>query len=165
MNAQVALTSQYGQNQNCSCWSSGCGELDVLEVLDSGNTRCKSTLHMWPAGGSSDYFERPVNDTIKVGVIFYGKGELATIQLLDDIVSFPEVLTAGYVEQFIADLPPPNMHVDIISRKSRTTGNIRIQHTAHARALEMFNPLRSCGPPQAIVQHARRRHLPCNLAA
>ena len=107
MNAQITLTAQYGQNQNCSCWSSGCGELDVFEVLDSGNTRCKSTLHMWPAGGSSDYFERPINGTIKVAVVFYGKGEMATIQLLDDIVAFPDLLTPAYIEQFIADLPPP----------------------------------------------------------
>ena len=57
MNAKIALTSQYGENQQCSCWSTGCGELDVFEVLDTGNTRCKSTLHMAPAGGSSDYFE------------------------------------------------------------------------------------------------------------
>ena len=107
MNAKIALTSQYGENQNCSCWSSGCGELDVFEVLDSGNTRCKSTLHMAPAGGSSDYFERPINDTIKVAVVFYGKGKMVTMQLLDDIVTFGGVLPAAYIEQFVADLPPP----------------------------------------------------------
>ena len=58
MNAKIALTSQYGENQQCSCWSRGCGEIDVFEVLDTGNTRCKSTLYMAPADGSSDYFER-----------------------------------------------------------------------------------------------------------
>ena len=106
MNAKIPLTSQYGENQACSCWSSGCGELDVFEVLNSGNTRCKTTLHMAPAGGSSDYFERPVNGSIKAAVVFYGKGEKVIIQLLDDIVAFTEVLTPNFIEQFIGDIPP-----------------------------------------------------------
>lgn len=107
MNAAIALTSQYGENQQCSCWSSGCGELDVFEVLDAGNTRCKSTLHMAPAGGSSDYFDRPVKGSIKVAVVFYGRNETTVIQLLDDIVAFDDVLTEGFIESVIADLPPP----------------------------------------------------------
>ncbi|KAL8794335.1 MAG: hypothetical protein Q9195_003162 [Heterodermia aff. obscurata] len=107
MNAKIALTSQYGENQACSCWSSGCGELDVFEVLDTGNTRCKSTLHMAPAGGSSDYFERPANASVKAAVVFYGRNDTAIIQLLDDIVTFDEVLTTGFLEELVADLPPP----------------------------------------------------------
>lgn len=107
MNAAIALTSQYGENQQCSCWSSGCGELDVFEVLDTGDTRCKSTLHMAPAGGSSDYFERPVKGSIKVAVVLYGRNQTAVIQLLDDIVAFGDVLTEGFIESVIADLPPP----------------------------------------------------------
>lgn len=102
MNAQIPLTSQYGTNSACSCWTSGCGELDVFEVLDSGNTRCKSTLHMAPAGGSSDYFERPVEQTVKAAVVFSGANETVTIQILDEIVSFDEVLTDEYVHQFIS---------------------------------------------------------------
>lgn len=60
LNAQVPRTSQYGTNPDCSCWTSGYGEFDLFEVLDSGNFRCKSTLHMDPAGGSSDWLQRPV---------------------------------------------------------------------------------------------------------
>ncbi|KAL9008758.1 MAG: hypothetical protein Q9173_006150, partial [Seirophora scorigena] len=84
LNAQIPLTSQYGTNPSCSCWTSGCGEFDLFEVLDSGNARCKSTLHMAPAGGSSDYFRRPENGTIKAAVLFLGKNESARIQVLDD---------------------------------------------------------------------------------
>lgn len=36
LNAQIPRTEQYG---SCSCWASGCGELDVFETLDSGDTR------------------------------------------------------------------------------------------------------------------------------
>ncbi|KAL8842517.1 MAG: hypothetical protein Q9170_000471 [Blastenia crenularia] len=46
LNAQIPLTSQYGTNPECSCWTSGCGEFDLLEILDAGNFRCKSTLHI-----------------------------------------------------------------------------------------------------------------------
>lgn len=36
LNAKVPRTQQYGA---CSCWDSGCGEFDIFEVLDPGNTR------------------------------------------------------------------------------------------------------------------------------
>lgn len=99
-NAQIPLTSQYGTNPNCSCWTSGCGEFDVFEILDSGNFRCKSTLHMAPAGGSSDYFERPVNGTIKAAVVFTGAQEVAHIQILDDGQEFSATLSASTVASF-----------------------------------------------------------------
>ena len=70
LNAQIPLTSQYGTNSQCSCWTSGCGEFDLFEVLDHGNFRCKSTLHMAPAGGSSDWFRRPETSTITAAVVF-----------------------------------------------------------------------------------------------
>jgi hypothetical protein len=102
MNAQIPLTSQYGTNPACSCWTSGCGELDVFEVLDSGNHRCKSTLHMLPAGGSSDYFQRPVGQTVKAAIVFTGANETVTIQILDENVSFGKVLKDACVHQFMS---------------------------------------------------------------
>lgn len=88
MNAQIALTSQYGTNPECSCWTSGCGEFDLFEVLDSGNTRCKSTLHMAPAGGSSDFFVRPTTETITAAIVFDGDNEEAVIRILDGGATF-----------------------------------------------------------------------------
>lgn len=99
-NAQIPLTSQYGTNPDCSCWTSGCGEFDIFEILDPGNFRCKSTLHMAPAGGSSDYFQRPTKATIKAAVVFTGSNEVAHIQILDDGQEFDEFLEAGVVEGF-----------------------------------------------------------------
>lgn len=99
-NAQIPLTSQYGTNPDCSCWTSGCGEFDIFEILDPGNFRCKSTLHMAPAGGSSDYFQRPSEGTITAAVVFTGSNEVAHIQILDDGQGFDEVLEAGVVERF-----------------------------------------------------------------
>ncbi|KAL8916142.1 MAG: hypothetical protein Q9208_008679 [Pyrenodesmia sp. 3 TL-2023] len=98
LNAQIPLTSQYGTNSNCSCWTSGCGEFDLFEILDTGNFRCKSTLHMAPAGGSSDYFQRPENHTIKAAVLFMGSNQSARIQILDDNQMFGESLAAEVID-------------------------------------------------------------------
>jgi len=70
LNAQIPRTLQYG-NPTCSCWATGCGELDIFEVLAPGDTRAKSTLHGNApcSGGNSDYFSRPTNGTITVGVL------------------------------------------------------------------------------------------------
>ncbi len=100
LNAQIPRTSQYGDNPDCSCWTSGCGEFDLFEILDPGNFRCKSTLHMAPAGGCSDYFERPTVGTIKAAVVFTGSNEVAHIQILDFAQGFDAVLDAGVVEEF-----------------------------------------------------------------
>ncbi|WPH02498.1 Hypothetical protein R9X50_00536300 [Acrodontium crateriforme] len=83
LNAQIPRTAQYA---SCSCWSSGCGELDLFEVLSPGDDRCKSTLHSNIAGGDSDYFQRPVNQTMKAAVVF--NGENIHIKKLDDSYTF-----------------------------------------------------------------------------
>ncbi|KAL8714794.1 MAG: hypothetical protein Q9220_001307 [cf. Caloplaca sp. 1 TL-2023] len=103
LNAQIPLTSQYGTNPECSCWTSGCGEFDLFEILDSGNFRCKSTLHMAPAGGSSDYFKRPEGSSIKAAVLFTGSNESAHIKVLDDSQSFDESLAADVINAMTAD--------------------------------------------------------------
>ena len=101
MNAQIPLTSQYGTNPDCSCWTSGCGEFDLFEILDTGNFRCKSTLHMAPAGGCSDYFERPIKNTIKVAVVFAGINETASIHIVEDSQAFDNVLAGSVVDGFV----------------------------------------------------------------
>ncbi len=100
MNAQIPLTSQYGTNADCSCWTSGCGEFDLFEILDTGNFRCKSTLHMAPAGGSSDYFDRPTKSTIKAAVVFTGSNESASIHIIDDGQTFDGTLAESVVDGF-----------------------------------------------------------------
>ncbi|KAL8872001.1 MAG: hypothetical protein Q9174_002296 [Haloplaca sp. 1 TL-2023] len=98
LNAQIPLTSQYGTNPDCSCWTSGCGEFDLFETLDSGNFRCKSTLHMAPAGGSSDYFKRPEASTIKAAVLLSGSHHSAHIRILDNSQKFDESLAESVIE-------------------------------------------------------------------
>ena len=102
-NAQIPLTSQYGVNPDCSCWTSGCGEFDIFEVLDHGDMRCKSTLHMAPAGGSSDWFKRPTSETITAAVILAGREERAVIRVLDGAQSFEKSLGDAMVANWIKE--------------------------------------------------------------
>lgn len=99
LNAQIPRTLQYGA-ADCSCWTSGCGEFDLFEVLDAGNTRCKSTVHGNSAGGDSDYFVRPTGKTMKAAVLMIN--ENAHLQVLSDDYSFQNVLTADIVNAIVA---------------------------------------------------------------
>ncbi|KAL6715778.1 target of Sbf [Lecanora helva] len=101
LNAQIARISQYGTNPDCSCWTSGCGEFDLFEILDSGNFRCKSTLHVDPAGGSSNWFQRPVGSSMTAALIIGGMEEVAAIRVLDQDQSFSEQLDKGTVDGWL----------------------------------------------------------------
>lgn len=86
LNAQIPRTLQYGL-ESCSCWSSGCGEMDLFEVLTAGSDKMKATIHDKQGnngGGPSDYFSRPTSGTMSAAVIF--EGESVTLVKLD---SFP----------------------------------------------------------------------------
>ena len=102
LNAQIPNTLQYGE-ASCSCWASGCGEWDIFEVLDSGNTRAKSTFHGNPSGGDSNYFNRPTNSTMKAGVIFDGTANSGHIVVLPDDTVIDNSITgdvvAGWINQ------------------------------------------------------------------
>lgn len=101
LNAQIPLTSQYGTNGNCSCWKSGCGEFDIFEVLDHGSHRCKSTLHMKPAGGSSDWFMRPMDEPITIAVVFGGEEKGVLVRVLQGSQDFAPILENGLVESWM----------------------------------------------------------------
>ena len=96
LNAQIPRTLQYGSS-DCSCWESGCGEMDIFEVLDSGSSRCKSTYHGSYSGGDSDYFVRPETETIKVAVVL--NADTLTIKILDDSFDFSSALSSHTVAQ------------------------------------------------------------------
>lgn len=85
LNAQIPRTLQYGQ-ADCSCWTTGCGEFDIFEVLAPGDMRCKSTLHGNINGGDSDYFKRPTDSTIKAALVM--NGDNMHIKVLDDSFEF-----------------------------------------------------------------------------
>lgn len=100
LNAQVPNTVQYGKPE-CSCWESGCGEWDIFEVLDSGNTRCKSTIHGNISGGDSNYFDRPVDSAIKIAVIFDSDNSAGHIVILPKETNFDQTLTDAQVAESV----------------------------------------------------------------
>lgn len=95
LNAQIPRTLQYG-NPECSCWTTGCGEFDIFEVLAAGDSRAKSTLHGTVNGGDSDYFARPTSGTIKVATILSNNN--IHIKVLDDSTDFASVLSSGTLD-------------------------------------------------------------------
>ncbi|EON62098.1 hypothetical protein W97_01317 [Coniosporium apollinis CBS 100218] len=100
LNAQIPRTLQYGKAE-CSCWTSGCAEFDIFEVLDSGNTRCKSTLHGNIKGGNSDYFKRPTSGTIKAAVVMHD--DQIHIQILDNGINFGGSMPSSTISDICAN--------------------------------------------------------------
>ncbi|KAG9637759.1 hypothetical protein KCU64_g14077, partial [Aureobasidium melanogenum] len=94
LNAQIPRTLQYGQ-ADCSCWTTGCGEFDIFEVLAPGDLRCKSTLHSNIKGGNSDYFKRPVSGSMKAMVLL--NGENMHIKVLDNDYQVPTSIDASWI--------------------------------------------------------------------
>ncbi|KAF3482032.1 uncharacterized protein GIQ15_04791 [Arthroderma uncinatum] len=107
LNAQIPRVSQYPMNKDCSCWASGCGEFDVLEVLAPGDKRCKSTLHGNVSGGSSYYFERP-EKTVTAAVVFNAASSSLHVKILKDMKDFPTTLDADLVKEMCADAERSN---------------------------------------------------------
>ncbi|KAL9112022.1 MAG: hypothetical protein Q9227_003642 [Pyrenula ochraceoflavens] len=100
LNTRVPLTQQYG---DCSCWKSGCGELDVWEVLDPGNNRTKATFHGGSdhSGGSSNWFDRPTSGTMKGAVVFDERSQSVHIYKLDDNFDFGPSLAKNVVDDWL----------------------------------------------------------------
>lgn len=96
LNAQIPHTLQYGQ-ADCSCWPA-CGEFDIMEVLSSGSTYCKSTLHTNTPGGDSDYIERPTNGTMKLAVLFHAPTSGIRIQVLPNEYEFTKTLNQTAID-------------------------------------------------------------------
>lgn len=87
LNAKIPRTAQYGK---CSCWDSGCGEMDLFEVLKDATDYVKSHYHANQGatsqygkggGGSPDYFKRPFDKPVKAAAIFNDNGSI-TIKYL-----------------------------------------------------------------------------------
>lgn len=99
LNAQIPRTLQYGPAP-CSCWTTGCGEFDIFEVLAPGDHRCKSTIHGNAQGGDSDYFDRPTGAPIKAAVVMTNNA--FHIKILDDSTTFGQGLDSSFVDGIVS---------------------------------------------------------------
>jgi hypothetical protein len=106
LNAKIPRTLQYG-DEECSCWKTGCGELDLFEVITSGSDELICHLHSGQGdngsaqggGGSSDYFERPTSGSMKAAVIF-SDGEVNVVEVDDD---FGSSLDSSTVKSWVSE--------------------------------------------------------------
>ncbi|KAI5967297.1 TOS1 [Candida margitis] len=107
LNAKIPRTLQYGDS-SCSCWSTGCGELDLFEILSSGSDKLISHLHDGQGassstnnggGGSQDYFARPTSGSFKAAVIFTSD-EIHIVQV-DDSTDFGSSLDEDTVNSWL----------------------------------------------------------------
>lgn len=107
LNAKIARTGQYATNSNCSCWGSGCGELDAFEIVNlTYPYRLASTIHGYQGSdnvnlgiAASGYFTRSTTSTMKGGVRFGTDGTVSIFML--DSLSFDSSLSASLVTQWI----------------------------------------------------------------
>lgn len=103
LNAQIPRTLQYG-NAACSCWTSGCGEWDVFEILSAGSDFLTSTLHTWQGtgtqyggGGCADYIERPLTSYMQAAIVMSVETMTMSIVSIEPIGDFGEGLTDSQV--------------------------------------------------------------------
>lgn len=98
LNGEISRAAQYSK---CSCWTSGCGEADFIEVLASGDDKCKSTLHLTNGGGSSDYFKRPTDEFVRYAVVFDEKSASMSVRELPSGTDFAEGFDSNTVNSWV----------------------------------------------------------------
>ncbi|CAI4037398.1 hypothetical protein SMKI_02G2730 [Saccharomyces mikatae IFO 1815] len=98
LNAKIPRTLQYG-DASCSCWKTGCGEMDLFEILTAGSDKLISHIHDGQDGGTQDYFDRPTDGTLKAAVIFNSSDK--TIHIIEVDESFDEALSDDVVDQWL----------------------------------------------------------------
>ncbi|CDO92478.1 unnamed protein product [Kluyveromyces dobzhanskii CBS 2104] len=107
LNAKIPRTLQYG-DETCSCWKTGCGELDLFEILSTGSDKLITHLHSGQGsdgtssggGGTQDYFSRPTSGTLKAAVIFDGSDK--TIHVVEVDESFDSTISADTVNSWFS---------------------------------------------------------------
>lgn len=107
LNSKIPRTAQYGMvDKPCSCWGSGCGELDIFECLVGAESMIKTHYHSkqgargaYGGGGDPNYFKRPYNGPVKYAVCFDGS-KAVSITKLSDATTFDKNLSDSDVNEF-----------------------------------------------------------------
>ncbi|KAK1755055.1 putative TOS1-like glycosyl hydrolase-domain-containing protein [Echria macrotheca] len=104
LNARIPHSAQYG----CNCHASGCGEIDVFEVLTTGENKAKTAFHAFGSqkGGDSNYFYRPSGNTIRLAVVFEAEAGRIQVNILNKVQpdeEFRKALSRADVTRPIVD--------------------------------------------------------------
>ncbi|EDO18997.1 hypothetical protein Kpol_2002p68 [Vanderwaltozyma polyspora DSM 70294] len=129
LNDQIARTSQYPSNTNCSCWSSGCGEFDIFEIMNgTERNNLYSTFHTYQGiadlgtGIQADgHFSRNTTNTMKGGVVFDSNGDV--ISFLSPDIEFNTTYAAEKVIALVSGIPNSDTYstqLAVISTSSAT---------------------------------------------
>lgn len=110
LNAEIPRAQQYG---DCSCWKSGCGELDVFEVLNSGNTKAITAWHGSRSKGDSNWFQRPIDKTVKAAILLDGASGSANIVVLPDETTFDTSFADSIVSSFVNSIADPLLNIKV----------------------------------------------------
>lgn len=108
LNDQIPRTSQYPSNTNCSCWSSGCGEFDIFEVMNATErNHLYSTFHTFQGIEdlgtgiqSGGYIPRDTSGTMKGGVIFDSSGN--TVTFVSNSTTFDSTITYDDISEWLS---------------------------------------------------------------
>ena len=96
LNTQIVNTQQYAP---CSCWTTGCGELDIHEIVDVGGTIGYSCTHMGDnyAGGPSNGLARPLTGPMTLMVTVSKASNSVTVQVVDNDTVYGDTLATGTI--------------------------------------------------------------------
>lgn len=97
LNGRIPRTAQYN---SCSCWTTGCGEVDIFEALAKGDRKCISAFHLTKFAQSPNWFDRPVDRYVKVAVMFLGASSSVVITKLPYETEFSDDLKDSLVESW-----------------------------------------------------------------
>ncbi|KAG7692186.1 hypothetical protein KL930_005124 [Ogataea haglerorum] len=127
LNAHIPRTAQYPTNANCSCWSSGCGEFDIFEILNTTEAlHFYSTIHDYQGTGDIEtglanegYLER-TPDAVMTGGVVFGSDGTATV-FLSNSTSFDETISNADLSDWISSVEKADSeHTMMLSSATNT---------------------------------------------
>ena len=94
LNAQIPRVGQYLTG---NCWESGCGEMDIFEVLSNGSSYLIPTVHAQFHGGFNDFFVRPTDVVTKAAILM--NDDTVIIQILPIQFQISSSISAAQIQQ------------------------------------------------------------------
>lgn len=98
LNAKIPRTAQYG----CNCERTGCGEFDMVEVINDGDEAAWTTMYSWQTSvGSPDYFVRPTGGAAMFATHFnVPSSKIQVVQLASGQFSYATNIDASLVRSW-----------------------------------------------------------------